>query len=740
MSWITVVWSMNAAACLTLAGIYLLVWCKQREGWVHLLFSFTAVAAAAISGFELAMMHVETVGRYEALIRWIHVPVWVLVVSFVIFVRLYLHAGRPWLAWSICGLRTLVLILNFIFTPSINYRQITSLRQFSWGGEIISVPIGVANPWGLLSSVSLLLLLIFFVDATITVWRGGDRRRALIVGGSMIFGAILAWHVPLVIWGIIDVPFFLGFAYSGIVAAMAYELSDELLRAAQLARNLEASQAALHKTEQDMEIAASAVDLALWTWDIANDEVLLTHKARAVLGFSPSEKLNTERIRSVIHPDDRDSLRKAVKNSLQTGAENPVEYRVMLPDGEIRWLVRRSRTEFDPNGKPVLMHGILFDITKRRLAEERFRLVVEAAATAMIMVNKEGRITLINKRVETLFGYNRDELVEQPVEMLVPERLRSGHRGFRHGYLCDPQARPMGAGRELFGRRKDGSEIPIEIGLNPIQASEGLFVLASVVDISERKLAELEAARQRNDMAHLARVRTVGELSSSLAHELTHPLTAILSNAQAAQRFLAADDVDLNEVREILNDIVTEDQRAAEVIHRLRRLFKKGEPQNYCDDVDLNEVVGDVLKLMRNDLINQNVSVETDLAQNLPVVSGDRVQLQQVVLNLVVNACDAMAGNGSSERRLLIASKLTKSAVRVSVTDRGGSIPEEKMEQVFERFFTTKKEGLGLGLSICRTIIDAHRGKIWAMNNADRGATFHFRLPLMPIARSERRQ
>src|SRR5881398_4075830 len=266
MSWITIVWSMNAASCLTLAAIYLVVWCKQREGWAQLLFSVTAVAAAAIAAFELAMMHAKTVGQYEALLRWIHVPVWVLTVSFVMFVRLYLHAGRPWLAWSICGLRTLVLILNFIFTPNLNYRQITSLRQFSWGGEIISVPIGVANPWGLLSSVSLLLLLIFFVDATITVWRRGDRRRALVVGGSMILGAILAWHVPLVIWGIIDIPFFLCFAYSGVVLAMGYELSSDMARAAQLARRLKASQAALRKSEQDMEVAANAVDLALWTW------------------------------------------------------------------------------------------------------------------------------------------------------------------------------------------------------------------------------------------------------------------------------------------------------------------------------------------------------------------------------------------------------------------------------------------------------------------------------------------
>ena len=238
MSWITVVWSMNAAACLTLAAFYCVVWCKQRENWVHLVFSVSAVAAAAIAAFELAMMHAQTAGQYEALLRWIHVPVWVLILSFVMFVRLYLHAGRPWLAWSICGLRTLVLILNFIFTPNLNFQQITRLRQFLWwGGEVISVPIGVANPWGTLSSVSLLLLLVFFVDATITVWRRGNRRRALFVGGSMIFGAILAWHVPLVIWGIIEVPFFLCFAYSGIVAAMGYELSNDMARTVQLARH-----------------------------------------------------------------------------------------------------------------------------------------------------------------------------------------------------------------------------------------------------------------------------------------------------------------------------------------------------------------------------------------------------------------------------------------------------------------------------------------------------------------------
>ena len=724
MSWITVVWSMNAAACLTLAAFYCVVWCKQRETWVHLVFSFSAVAAAAIAAFELAMMHAKTVGQYEALLRWIHVPVWVLTVSFIMFVRLYLHAGRPWLAWSICGLRTLVLILNFIFTPNLNFQQITSLHQFSWwGGEVISVPIGVANPWGTLSSVSLLLLLVFFVDATITVWHRGNRRRALFVGGSMIFGAILAWHVPLVIWGIIKVPFFLCFAYSGIVAAMGYELSNDVARTVQLARELEAR-------DKRLNLAADSADLGLWEWDIVRNEIWITDRGRSLFGFAASEKLDFDRFRSRLHPEDRESVRNAVENSLRTGAEYRSEYRAVLPNGQLRWIAGRGHVECNGDGKPVRMRGASLDITKRKQAEEQFRLVVEAAPNAMVMVNSQGRITLVNAQAEAVFGYDRDELIGHLIEMLVPERFRSYYMAYRRDYFGDARAGPVGAGQELFGRRKDGSEVPIEISLNPIHTTEGLLVLASIVDITERKLAELETARQRHDLAHLARVTAVGELSSSLAHELIHPITAILSNAQAAQGFLDGDDVDLKEVSEILNDIVTEDERAGEVIHRLRSLLKKGEPQKYCD-VNLNEVVQDVLKLVRNDLINQGVTAETNLAQILPSIIGDRVQLQQVLLNLMLNACEAMVDCASSERQLLIASKFEKTEVQVSVTDRGGGIPEKKIEQVFERFFTTKKEGMGLGLSICRSIIDAHEGKIWATNNANCGATFYFSLPVI---------
>jgi len=536
------------------------------------------------------------------LVRWVHVPTWVLTVSFVAFVRLYLDAGRPWLAWSIYALRTLVLILNFIFPVSINFHAITDIRHLSWAGEIISVPVGTPNPWGLLSNVSLLLLLIFSVDATITVWRRGDRRRAFLIGGSMIFGAILAWHVPLVIWGVIDAPFFLGFTYTAVVGAMGYELSNEMAEAAHLASELE-------RSDDTLSLAADSADLGFWEWNLSKDEIWVTPKRRAQLGFPVSGRITFEDLISRWHPDDQDKVREALRCAIEDGKDYSGEFRRMLADGSVRWVAARGRVYADDKGKPIRVLGVSMDITGQ-------------------------------------------------------------------------------------------------------------------------KLAALEVARQRDDLLHLARAHALEELSSSLAHELTHPLTAILSNAQAGQRFLAGDNVNLNEVREILDDIVTEDERAGEVIHHLRQLLRKGDPPKYCDDVDLNEAIGDVLKLMHSDVIDQSITVDTDLAQNLPSVTGDRVQLQQVLLNLMLNACEAMADSDSSDRRLLIASKSENGAVQVSVTDHGRGIPDGKREQVFERFFTTKGQGTGLGLSICRIIINAHRGEIWATNNGECGATFHVRLPI----------
>jgi two-component system, LuxR family, sensor kinase FixL len=249
-----------------------------------------------------------------------------------------------------------------------------------------------------------------------------------------------------------------------------------------------------------------------------------------------------------------------------------------------------------------------------------------------------------------------------------------------------------------------------------------------VFDLTDRKQAETDFARQRNELAHLSRVTVLGELSGSLAHELNQPLTAILSNAQAAQRFLAHEHPDLEEVKASLQDIVDEDKRAGEVISGLRTLFKKGEVQ--LQPLDVNELVTDVLKFLNSDLVNHMVSARTALGDELPRVQGDRVQLQQVLINLILNACDAMAHVETPERQLSVRTEpVNGDGIRISVSDRGCGIPSDRMESIFEPFVTTKSQGMGLGLAVCRTIVAAHGGRLWGTNNEDRGASFHVALP-----------
>jgi PAS domain S-box-containing protein len=247
-------------------------------------------------------------------------------------------------------------------------------------------------------------------------------------------------------------------------------------------------------------------------------------------------------------------------------------------------------------------------------------------------------------------------------------------------------------------------------------------------DITERRNAESEQLRQRQELAHLSRVAMLGELSGSLAHELNQPLSAILSNAQAAQEFLSAKPVDLDEVRGILQDIVSEDRRAGEIIRRLRLLFRKGEVQH--EPIDLNGLILEVLKLMNSEQVNHGVTLQTELAPELPAVTGDRVQLQQVLINLIMNAFDAMGGLDMAERTLTIATRLdSEDRVEIRVADTGCGIPLGHLERIFEPFHTTKAHGMGLGLAVCRTIISAHAGVLRATNNPDRGACLYVTLP-----------
>jgi PAS domain S-box-containing protein len=394
-----------------------------------------------------------------------------------------------------------------------------------------------------------------------------------------------------------------------------------------------------------------------------------------------------------------------------------------------RWIVARGEFVRGSKGQVLRRMGTMIDITERKRAEDKFRLAVEASPNAIVMVDGQGKMLLVNGLTERLFGYTRAELIGQSVEILVPERFRAGHPAHRAAFFDAPQARAMGAGRDLFARRKDGSEFLVEIGLNPIRTAEGILVLTAIVDITERKRIELEIQRNREELAHVTRVATVGELTTSLAHELNQPLGAILSNAEAAEMFLMAEPPALDEVREILADIRKDDQRASEVIRRMRGLLRKQElaPKS----IEINDAVEEVLKLLSIDASHRKVALKFERTANLPRAWCDPVHLQQVMLNLVLNGMEAMAGLPEEERRVVLRTGPgDNGTVKIAVADSGPGIPVDRLPKVFEPFFTTKTDGMGMGLSIARTIVEAHQGKIWAENNSEAGATFYFTMPV----------
>ncbi len=609
MSWVTIIWSMIAAACITLAVIYLLVWRRNHSAWANLLFCLTAVSVAVFAFCELRMMRAETPAEFATTLKWGQVPVWLLFVSLIGFVRLYLRAGRTGLAWMACGLRTLALLLGFLVGQNLNYREITHLRHIRFLGESVSVAVGVPNPWMVVGQLSMLMLLIFVAGASITTWQRGDRHSALTVGGSIVFFTFVSTvQSLLVFWGVVQVPIVASISFMGLVAVMGYELSRDVFRASQLVGELKESKDGLREHEQRMSLAVDAANLGIWIRELARNEIWASDKWRELFSFTPTEPLDLESVLQKLHPDDREAFQQVLAKALGGGGSYDTDFRVTLPQGGLRWISSHGQVEFDATGQPVRVRGVSRDVSAQKQSEQETQVL-------------------------------------------------------------------------------------------------------------------------RREVAHVARVTMMGQLASALAHEINQPLGAILRNAEAAELFMQNASPDLDEIRAIVADIRKDDQRAGAVIDRMRGLLKQ-QPLN-TRALDVSELIDDVRAMVRAEAAARQVKLEVDVPGDLPPVRGDRVHLQQVLLNVILNGMDALNGANRGERRISVIALLNGAqTVEIAVSDTGSGIPGDKLAHVFDPFFTTKPNGMGMGLPISRTIIEAHGGRFWAENNSSGGATFRFTVPI----------
>jgi len=489
----------------------------------------------------------------------------------------------------------------------------------------------------------------------------------------------------------------------------------------------------LRQSEERMNLAAESTNLGLWQLDLATYRIWATEHCRRILGLDSRAEVTQQSFISACHPEDRDQAVRICQTAIAQGKSYEQEYRVVHPDGRIRWVLDRAHNIGDATGKPLRMTGVVIDITDRKQAEaalreseERYRNVVETQTELICRYLPDTTLTFVNDAYCRYFGRSREELVGTKFIDLIPDHARA--EALAHVQMLAATRRTVTYVHQVIGQH--GRSAWQQWTDHVISDSDGQIIEIQGVgrDITELKLARREARERRKEVTHLTRVANLGELSGALAHELNQPLTAILSNAQAAQRMLAKKVIDLPEVREILHDIVLDDNRASEVIRRLRVLFKKGDAQ--LQPLDVNEVAAEVLDLAHSELVTRQVTGNYRMTPGLPVVRADRIQLQQVLLNLVVNACEAMGSTDPAARELSVSTGLGEDGlVRIEIADRGQGLPADTKDRVFEPFFTTKVNGLGLGLSISRSIIAAHGGRLSAANNPERGATFFVELP-----------
>ena len=531
----------------------------------------------------------------------------------------------------------------------------------------------------------------------------------------------------------------------------------------------------LGESERQLEEAQRLTHVGYWERDPDTDLITWSDETYRIFGLQPQARiLNLAQLPELIHPEDKQIMVQAVAEALRGGQRYDVEYRVIRPNGEVRLVHSQGDVIRDESGRPRRMFGTVQDITERKQAERRLmaqhtvtQILAQAAtlqeATAKIL---QALCECLVWDVGALWSIDRDAGVLRCVEVWhkdsveVPEfEAASRETTFIPGiglpgrvwfsrepayipdvvrdsnFLRAPIAArevmhaafgfPILLGGEVLGVMEFFSH---EIREPEQELLDMMGTIGSQIgQFIERKQAEDALHHAQTELAHVARVATLGEMTASIAHEINQPLGAVVNSASACLRWLDAQK--LEEARRSASRVIAEGHRASEIIGRIRALAKKAPPRK--DWLDVNETIHEVIALAHSEVQRNGVALETQLSEDVPVILADRIQLQQVVLNLMMNAIEAMSGAGEGPRELLVRSGTDESqGVLVAVQDSGPGLDPKSLDHLFDAFYTTKPQGLGMGLAISRSIVEAHGGRLWATTNEPHGAVFQFTLPI----------
>lgn len=471
-----------------------------------------------------------------------------------------------------------------------------------------------------------------------------------------------------------------------------------------------------------------------WDLDLTTRDLEWSETARMLLGVEPGQPASYDLFLSRLEPEDRERVETAIRQVGERGGGFDVSFRIARTSEQGKWIRARAGLIRDDSGAARHLSGILLDIDEEKQVEEALRTrethlrsILHTIPDAMIVIDGRGIMQLFSTAAERLFGWSEQEAVGQNVSILMPEPDRTGHDSYIARYRSTNDPHIIGIGRIVTGRRRDGTTFPMHLSVGEMQSGGEPYFTGFVRDLTEHQQTQARLQQLQSELVHVSRLTAMGEMASALAHEINQPLAAISNYMKGSRRLLAGSaDPNLAKIESALDRAAEQAVRAGQIIRRLRDFVARGESEKRVES--LSKLIEEAGALGLAGAREQNVQLRFNLDQNADLVLADRVQIQQVLVNLFRNALEAMA---QSPRRELVVTntRVADDMIEIEVSDTGSGFQDDVIPNLFQTFFTTKETGMGVGLSISRSIIEAHGGHMWAESNTSGGATFRFTLP-----------